>query len=345
LGLLVGAAAPAGAAQQTRRPADDADEPAYDKIVEDFIQYDIGRIRDRAAIERIRREFNGIQAEAVPALVRGLNKAMRMRASCPITAIAGKLNSILNNSQDAEIGMYVLRNLEQRTVQGYTQHIKGVFTASENQVVRVQGKEYLNAQLKRRMEEDQQRLAYVPGMKLTDLAVRDPGAGNSKEPESAEPPASQNGRAAAAQSKKARPAAAPAVDFSKLGTAEVADRLKDRAAQTAALAELNRRAGSDDESEVVKHADVIIETLKDGGDPARESAARLLGLLRCQQAVPPLIDALECDNPQVRSAASTALTRITRQLFGPSDGASREETERAIARWRVWLAQQRPEER
>ena len=97
-----------------------------------------------------------------------------------------------------------------------------------------------------------------------------------------------------------------------------------------------RRASQGEEKSIEEHAAAIRKCLTDGDDASREIAARLLGLIRNQPAVPALIDALEDSNPQVRSSAATALTRITRQLFGPSDNATPEERKQAVARWRDW---------
>ena len=331
-------------AQQSRPAKDQAEDPQHDQIVEEFIQYDIGNVRDPRAIERIKGRFNGLQTDdAVPALVRGLNRSTRMRASCPITAIAGKLRSILSNSKDAELGTYVLQNLELRDVPGYTQHIRGVFDSAEKQVVRVKGKEYLNQQLQRRSEEDQQRLAYVPGLKLTDLAPRNTAAARAENGGTANGRSANDTRPAAGQSNGRRTAAASVTppDLRRLSIAELVDRLNDKASQPVTLEELHRRASGSDGKEVAQHAAPIAKVLKDGDDKARESAARLLGLVRSESAVPQLIDALEDSNPSVRSAVSTSLTRITRQLFGPKDKASPEETREATARWRDWWSRQK----
>ena len=334
-----------GLAQQSKSRSTDKDDAERDQIVEEFIQFDVGNVRDPRAIERIKTRFNGLKSDdAVPALVRGMNRSTRMRASCPITAIAGKLRSILGASKDPEVGTYVLRNLEQRDVGQYNQHLRGVFTSAEQQVVRVKGKEYALHQLQRRSDEDQQRLAYAPGLKLTDLAIRDQAVAQpTADPSPSAGPSESRPAAGRPTGRRTSTPPVPAPDLRKLTVAKLAERLDNKASQADAVEELYRRASGSTAAEVVQHADAIARVLKEGDDKARESAARLLGLIRSESAVPQLIDALEDSSDSVRSAASTALTRITRQLFGPSDNATPAETQRAVKQWRDWWSRQNAE--
>lgn len=328
-------------AQQTRQAQSKGADTDYDQIVEDFIQFDIGNVRDPVAVQRIKARFNGLKSDdAVPALVRGLNRSTRMRASCPITALSSKLKGILQNSQDAEVGAHVLRNLELRDAGGYTHHIRGVHDAAEKQLIRLKTKAGAEQHFKRRFE-DEGRLAYAPGKKLTELAARDGNASQPKEAPAAEKNGQEKNRFAAPRVPERKPPANGS-DLSKLSIEELADRLKekDRATQSKAIGELYRRAGQGDEKAVAEHAEAICKCLKDGDVATRETAARLLGLIRNQPAVPTLIDALEDSNAQVRSSAATALTRITRQLFGPNDNATPDERKQAIARWREWWSKQ-----
>ncbi len=337
---LVALACAGTAAAPAQTPELGDRDAAYDAAVQNFIQYDIGNIRDRAAIERIRARFNAIRSDdAVPALVRGLNTATRMRASCPITALAGKLRGILGLSKDPEVGTYVLRHLEKRQIAGYTHHINAVFDSAEQQIIRIQAQELAAAQRKRRFEEQGQRLAYVPGRRLTELAVRDPGPDAAQEPphdSAATGPmgTSRKGAATDARERSASLARPPAARSRTI--TELIDGLSDRSTQLGALDELYRRASANDAAAVAAHAESIARVLKHGDDAAQESAARLLGLLRSATAVPALIDALADSSPPVRSAAATALARTTRQLFGPSDNATASEIAESIARWRDW---------
>jgi aconitase B len=133
----------------------------------------------------------------------------------------------------------------------------------------------------------------------------------------------------------------PPVDMSKLTVMELASRLNEGSGQAKVLAELFRRASAGEDDGAVADAwQPIVQCLRHGDDWSREAAARLLGLVRCQPATEPLIDALEDSDAKVRSAAATALTRITRQLFGPGDDATPDERRVALTRWREWFARQ-----
>lgn len=93
---------------QTRRQQADN----YDKIVDDFILYDIGQLPGQAGIEANQR-FTALQGnEAIRAVCRGANKAARMSASCPIMVISSKLQQLLAQCKDEETLRWVLKNLD-----------------------------------------------------------------------------------------------------------------------------------------------------------------------------------------------------------------------------------------
>lgn len=312
-------------------------EAAIEKTVDDFIRFDIGRVADPRERNRIVQAWGQLNSEdAVPALVRGLNWASQNRASCPITAISGKLRSILGASKNPELGTYVLQNLQRRDAGSYTSHIQAVHASAEQQVLRIKGKEYAQGQLARRASADQQRMAYVPGLKLTDLPIRGPAANGSDL-------SGGNGRRVPPERAPHGEASAPtpSASLATLKTDELVAHLDIRSSQASALHELHRRVSSgDDAASLVSHSDRIARVLKQGVPEARESAARLLGTIRARTQVPALIGALDDSDPKVRSAAATALTRTTRQLFGPTDNASPAEVRQAIAKWRDWWARQ-----
>jgi hypothetical protein len=314
------------------------DDERYNALVEEFIQYDIGNVREPAAVDRIRRQFNSLKAdEAVPALVRGLNRSMRMGYSCPITAISGKLMSMMQSSRNPEVGKHILANLEQRDVGRYNHHIANVRKNAEGQMIRILGREQAERQFKRRVEDDAQKMAYVPGMKLTDLAPRQRAASGPASDATANDASINANRTSDATGKPASPTTTPpAADLGKLTVAQLAERLNDKSGQARVLRELSMRASDGNEAEVAALGDSIVQSLSEGNESARMEAARLLGVLRLEWTTLPLITALEDSSPAVRSAATTALTRITRQLFGPADDATPAQQKQAVARWRNW---------
>ncbi len=81
-----------------------------DQIVDDFIAYDIGKLRGRAG-QQAHRRFMAMGAEGIPAIVRGLNKAAQINASCPVGVLAGKLISLLQSLRDPSLNQYAIDNL------------------------------------------------------------------------------------------------------------------------------------------------------------------------------------------------------------------------------------------
>jgi hypothetical protein len=82
----------------------------YDDIVDRFTKFDIGELTGDEG-QRAKREFDALGPEAIPALVRGLNKAARLRASCPVLVISGKLESEYWKSRDPTSLRYMVENL------------------------------------------------------------------------------------------------------------------------------------------------------------------------------------------------------------------------------------------
>src|SRR5262249_53953820 len=58
------------------------------------------------AAAKAKREFEALKAEAIPALIRGLNKAAKINHSCPVLMISKKLNTLLGASTDDKLLEY-----------------------------------------------------------------------------------------------------------------------------------------------------------------------------------------------------------------------------------------------
>jgi hypothetical protein len=81
-----------------------------DRIVDDFIAYDTGQLRGRAG-QQAHRRFMAMGPEGIPAVVRGLNKAAQINASCPVGVLAGKLINLLHAIRDPSLNQYAIDNL------------------------------------------------------------------------------------------------------------------------------------------------------------------------------------------------------------------------------------------
>ena len=84
--------------------------PRVDQIVDDFILFDVGKLRGRAG-QNARQRFDRLGPEAIPSLVKGLNKSAYIHASCPVGVISSRLKTKLRESDDPRMLEYVLENL------------------------------------------------------------------------------------------------------------------------------------------------------------------------------------------------------------------------------------------
>ena len=317
----------------------------HDRIVEEFILYDIGQVKDPAAIARIKKRFGALRADAIPSLVRGLNYSARRQYSCPITAISGKLSTIISRTDDPEALQYILRNLT-RQAGNYTASVQAVHRRAEQRFAKTMGHREAQNQLQRRKAEGRRKLAYVPGQKLTDLPRRQPAGGAESGrglPELTVKDNARNlGNALADAGKGTKPTRrgprSGTLELRKLELDDLVGKLSEAENRTLAVKELYRRASTGKREAVARHWEAVRGVMTTGNPTARQTAARLLGQLRVEDAVPALIDRIEDPDAGVRSAATTALTRITRQLFGPAEGASPEQVATAVANWRRWWA-------
>src|SRR5947209_991505 len=80
----------------------DEEEEQIEKVIDRFIDADLGRLRGADAKKAVA-EFQKLGPEAIPLMIRGLNRAARIETSCPAVLIAKKLAGLLNASDDVEL--------------------------------------------------------------------------------------------------------------------------------------------------------------------------------------------------------------------------------------------------
>jgi hypothetical protein len=80
----------------------DAEEKQIDDVIDRFLRQDVGQLKGKEA-ERAVRDFAALKAEAIPCLIRGLNRAAKNEHSCPCLLIAKKLERLLMASDDREL--------------------------------------------------------------------------------------------------------------------------------------------------------------------------------------------------------------------------------------------------
>src|SRR5262245_61458582 len=75
------------------------EEAKLDDIIDRFILADTGRLKGPEG-RRAVTEFEALKSEAIPSLIRGINKAAKINHSCPVLMISKKLNRLLMASED-----------------------------------------------------------------------------------------------------------------------------------------------------------------------------------------------------------------------------------------------------
>lgn len=78
------------------------EEDKNDDIINRFIKADSGQTKGEEA-KQAQRDFDALGPEAIPALLRGLNRAAQLEHSCPTIMIAKKLSRLLMASDDQKL--------------------------------------------------------------------------------------------------------------------------------------------------------------------------------------------------------------------------------------------------
>jgi HEAT repeat protein len=80
----------------------DEEEEQIDRVIDQFILVDTGKLRGEEGKAALR-AFEKLGPEAIPALIRGLNRAARIEHSCPATVIAKRLHRMFLGSRDTQL--------------------------------------------------------------------------------------------------------------------------------------------------------------------------------------------------------------------------------------------------
>jgi hypothetical protein len=315
--VLAGAAAGQTPAEKTpRRPSPIApslpeltreEEDHLDQVIDRFIRYDIGQLHAAEGAAALS-DFKKLGPEAIPALIRGLNRAAMMEHSCPATTIALKLKKLLLSSSDMELLQFARENIG-------ADGADRSYHARLLQELRFQVLMRRNAMARRPTPAPALATGPAPApptrmtaAELAEAAGREHGS--RLRPILGEL-ARRNGSDAAA------------------GLATVAGSKSDRAMQQLARDLLDRNLARQGE-------DYVRARLKDEFSEVRQAAARVVGS-RMPKLGGEVIELLDDDVPAVREAAHQALVKLSkREDFGPAAGADKEECARARQRWRDW---------
>ena len=273
------------------------EEDKLDEIVNRFMLYDIGQLQGQEGAKALK-AFRELGPEAIPSLVRGLNRAAAIEHSCPVVVIAQKLGRLLVASDDDELLEYVKDNIGSGV--GRTRHA-GVL----------------------------QDLRVGVSMRKNALARR-PASSGPKAPRAM----TVTELADAAGSERGTRLKAILTELEKRrgrevlpGLANAADNY-DKEIQKLGRDLLVRHLSRQTET-------VVKEKLSDELLEVRKAAIRVVAN-KMPRLAGEAIDLLGDEKDEVRTAAHEALVKISRgQDFGPV-AADNEKIAEAQAKWRSW---------
>ncbi len=278
----------------------DEEEDRLDRIIDRFIEQDTGKLTGEEG-KKARLAFEKLGPEAIPALIRGLNRAAKIDHSCPALVIARKLSRMLGTSEDLELLEFARENIG-----------AGVTRSRHMGVL--------------------QDLRVGCMLRKNALARKNAGAKSPRSMSVAE-------LTAAAGSERGPRLKQVLIELEQRRGDEVIAALGSAAAsyegETQDLARdllvrnLKRQGAA-----------VIKEKLKDDKAEVRAAAARSVGSKQMSLGGA-LIDLLEDSEANVREAAHQALVRLSRGVdFGPDDQATAKEQAEAVKKWRAWWSKQ-----
>jgi hypothetical protein len=281
----------------------DEEEDKLESVIDRFIQQDIGTLRGAEAKKALV-EFNKLGAEAIPALIRGMNKAAAIEDSCPALVIAKKLQRLLGASNDPELLQFAKENIGAGVKK--SRHLG---TLKELRLFCSVRKSQLDRQI---------AAGVVPVRSVKTMSVAE--------------------LASAAGSDRGERLKLVLMELEKRQGDEVIGALGSAAGgsyqediQKLARDLLYRNLSRQKEP-------IIREKLKDDRLEVRIVAARVAGEKKMRLGEE-LIGLLSDDEARVRDAAHLALVRLNNGTdLGPKDKASEEERSDAIRKWLDWWA-------
>jgi hypothetical protein len=279
------------------------EEDKIDDVINHFMQYDIGQLRGEEG-RQAKKDFEALQSEAIPALIRGLNRAAKLEHSCPATVIAKKLNGMLMASEDTKLLEFARDEIGAGVKN--SQHAAMLTQLRNNCLTRK------NALANAAPSNGDKSLRSVSTADLVESASRAQG---------------QKLRSVLIELEtrkgdEALGALAVAATSSEPDVKQLARVLIDR--------NLSRQP-----------MDVVKEKLKDTNAEIRAGAARVVGL-KWPGLFSSTIELLDDSVADVREDAHKTLVRLSRgQDFGPDKDAKPEEQSQAKDKWREWLAKQK----
>jgi len=313
LALLPGQQPPGGPTPRKPHPLapslpelTDAEEANLDRVIDRFIAYDTGKLKGTEGKQALT-EFNQLGPEAIPALIRGLNRAANLEHSCPSVIIRNKLQRLLLRSNDVALLDFARDNIGAGVTasryKGMLNDLRVSLSMRKASVLR-------------------SGTAFVPEPSEREsrpLTVKDLARlAGSERGEKLKAVLDELGKRPGDEALAALGSAATSYDGD---------------VQKQARELLQRRLAQ-------LRLPALKDKLKDDRLEVRALAAKV-SVERGQRWGGELIELLNDDEPRVRQAARQALVRLSRgQDFGPEANATAAQQAEAVRRWRTWWTAQ-----
>jgi hypothetical protein len=293
------------------------EEDKLDKTIDRFIQYDTGKLKG-AEGKKALEDFNKLGPEAIPALIRGLNRAAKIDHSCPAVTIAKKLTRMLSATKDTELLEFARENvgagITQSRHMGVLRDLRVLCMVRKRQVINSGTTVARNAPT-------------LKGPSAPSGAPKDKGLGGMSITELVE----------AAGKERGSRLKMVLTELGKRRGDEVIGALGSAAASYEGdIQQLARELLTKQLSNLSNTA--LKEKLKDDRAEVRATAARVVSSkgLHFERE---LIDFLTDEEAGVRQAGHDALVQLNKGTdFGPKANATEAERKEAVEKWRTWLA-------
>jgi len=308
-----------------------------DAVVDRFILYDIGQLPGQQGMVA-RNTFNSLGYEAIPAVIRGLNRAAKLRQSCPVIVLASKLRALLAQCRDPSMIELAIDHLGEdvsprdpyyHALMNLKRELVAMLPASHPRrrmldTLATVGSDPARLSAFLRSESAEERLAAVRMIRAAGLPLGDELLRLLSDPDAA---VCQEARAALRQLARNEDFG-PEPDASPEARAEAIGKWRSWWAKQAANSVY---------SQVEKQSNEALLKTLGSGDANERWAAVVVVRTRRLPYYGELISLLRDRDLSVRREARRALTQLADgRDFGPDDNAAPAAVDQAVAQWQRW---------
>jgi len=286
------------------------EEAKLDAIIDRFIQFDTGKLKG-AEGKKALQDFQKLGPEAIPALIRGLNRAATIEATCPAATIGKKLVGMIKASDDAQLLDFARENIglgvDKSPHMGIIKDLRVACMIRKRDVI-------AKGVASKSQPKDTPTGSTVARMSVADLAKATASERGSKLKDILTELEGRQGELA-------------------LNTLATHTTYYDGDIQKLARDLLAKHLGR-------QSAKVVKEKLQDERPEVRIAAARAVGDKGMKLGAE-LIDLLGDKEGDVQQAARQALVKLAKGSdYGPERDAKENERAEAVKQWKAWLAKQ-----